>query len=317
MNSKRLWMNGRRSFVPMGVQISHACLLYLKTEKMTCDKCEKQVSKHVSRHVSAMQTMILVLDGTFSVGRKIGWRMSSARFLRTGLPRFVAMSLLMMAFGAFFQLCMLEHRSCLPCAHVTWKASFRPIFAKKIRSWNFVKTFGGAAQKNWVPSKRNKWRIWQQEFSGLMHKTIVRRCGPRLWGCWTNLKTYLHAEAQIFAALGLQVLMVFLPGMRWNLILRLDFVTILLAVCFPNWKIRSNSDFASNWMTCCWKAAVCPWKVVTRPNYTMQRLSWATLFHAQDCRKVCVSCLVTVWMQKQGSCRFCTVFMRWMSTWFP
>ena len=86
--------------------------------------------------------------------------MSSTRFLRTGLPRFVAMSMLMMAFGAFFQLCMLEHRTCLPCANVTWKASFRPIFAKKIRSWNFVKTFGGAVQKNWVPSKRNKWKMW-------------------------------------------------------------------------------------------------------------------------------------------------------------
>ena len=46
-------------------------VLYWKTVKMTCDKCEKQVSKHVSRHVSAMQTMILVLDGTFSVDGNI------------------------------------------------------------------------------------------------------------------------------------------------------------------------------------------------------------------------------------------------------
>ena len=55
MNSKRLWMNGRRRFVAMvrgyvlpSMQISHACLLYWKTVKMTCDKSEKQVSKHVS-----------------------------------------------------------------------------------------------------------------------------------------------------------------------------------------------------------------------------------------------------------------------------
>ena len=50
---------------------ARVCLLYWKTVKMTCVKCKKQVSKHVSGHVSAMQTMILVLDGTFSVGGKI------------------------------------------------------------------------------------------------------------------------------------------------------------------------------------------------------------------------------------------------------
>ena len=48
MNSKRLWMNGRRRFVAMvrgyvlpSMQISHVCLLYWKTVKMTCDKHRK------------------------------------------------------------------------------------------------------------------------------------------------------------------------------------------------------------------------------------------------------------------------------------
>ena len=56
-------VNGRRSFVPMvrgyvlpSMQISHACLLYLKTVKMTCDKCKKQVSKHVSTAAWAIET---------------------------------------------------------------------------------------------------------------------------------------------------------------------------------------------------------------------------------------------------------------------
>ena len=63
MNSKRLWMNGRRRFVAMvrgcvlpSMQISRACLLYLKTVKMTCNKCKKQVSKHVSTAAWAIQT---------------------------------------------------------------------------------------------------------------------------------------------------------------------------------------------------------------------------------------------------------------------
>ena len=63
MGSKRLWMNGKRSFVPMvrgyilpSRQILHACLLYLKTVKMTCDKCKKQVSKHASTAAWAIQT---------------------------------------------------------------------------------------------------------------------------------------------------------------------------------------------------------------------------------------------------------------------
>ena len=63
MNSKRLWMNGRRSFVAMvrgyvlpSMQISRVCLLYWKTVKMTCDKCEKQVSKHASAATWGIQT---------------------------------------------------------------------------------------------------------------------------------------------------------------------------------------------------------------------------------------------------------------------
>ena len=63
MNSKRLWMNGRRRFVAMvrgyvlpSMQISHACLLYWKIVKMTCEKCKKQVSKHASTATWAMQT---------------------------------------------------------------------------------------------------------------------------------------------------------------------------------------------------------------------------------------------------------------------
>ena len=34
-----------RGYVLPSMQISHVCL---KTAKMTCDKCEKQVSKHAS-----------------------------------------------------------------------------------------------------------------------------------------------------------------------------------------------------------------------------------------------------------------------------
>ena len=56
-------LKGIRAIEKRCAQISrvYGLLVYWKTVKMTCDKCEKQVSKHVSRHVSAMQTMILVL----------------------------------------------------------------------------------------------------------------------------------------------------------------------------------------------------------------------------------------------------------------
>ena len=98
MNSKRLWMNGRGSFVAMvwgyvlpSRQISHVCLLYWKTVKMTCDKCEKQVSKHVSTAAWAIQTRTWVFAEISWGAKKQVWQMNSKRLWMNGRRRLVAM----------------------------------------------------------------------------------------------------------------------------------------------------------------------------------------------------------------------------------